>query len=253
MDLGIVYLSYGMPEMLDESLSAFLELKKEGKCKISAASILFPEYEGLIEDNVTHNILLSAHKDGKIDYLLQQNQLDPSDMSEAAIRTNLLRGLRDCEYILLVDGDEIYSKESVVNILEFARGRREIWYFDIAFRNYVFDKEHYLDTIYFKRLFYNFAAPNDYIEKFYWDCDVTWLSGRDSFKPRGRIPESVALVEHYSWLNSYGKAKVAYQHRHFGEDKCSFRWNEEKNTLELNEDFYLKYNQPIPLVHKKEQ
>lgn len=243
--LGIIYLSYGRPELEEKALGPFISLREKNICKIAAASSIFPEYLNLIEDKETYKRLKKLKDDNKIDYLYNNAIV----FSEASLRTVLLNQLLDCELIMLLDADELIDEESISKVIEFVNKFPDIYYFDMAFRNYVFDDKHYLDDIYFKRLFRNFK--DDPIKQVYWDCDFEWNSGKDKDKPRMKIPSHICRVEHLSWIGEQAKNKVKYQEKHFGANFCSYKWNEQENKLEFNEKFYEMTGQPIPRVYNK--
>lgn len=242
--LGIIYLSYGRPELDEKALEPFIQLREDGICKIAAASSIFPEYLDVIEDKETYKRLKKLKEDNKIDYLYNNSII----YSETSLRTVLLKQLGDCEYILLVDADEIFDVSQIKAALEFSDRFPDIYYFDLAFRQYFRDEQHHIGIEYFKRLFRN--NSNDSITQFYFDCDAEFTSGKDQIKARGKIPQGVLTVEHYTWVNSVAKNKIIYQTKRWGQDLCSFKWNEQLNQVELNENHYIKYNKPLPQIYK---
>ena len=56
------------------------------------------------------------------------------------------------------------------------------------------------------------------------------------------MPRTIAHVKHYSWCGDkdFLKNKVKYQNLRYN-GICSYKWNDQTNSLELNEDFYSKY------------
>jgi len=132
--------------------------------------------------------------------------------------------------------------------------------FKLSLRNFVFDKDHYLEEPFCPpRIFktkISIPELEDFIslENFYWDNDIYYSYNNQAIKYSDieeltTIPEEVACIRHYTWLNdAIGKRKVAYQHKHFGH--CGYKWNEEKKSLEFDEEFHQKHNIPIPTVKK---
>jgi hypothetical protein len=51
-----------------------------------------------------------------------------------------------------------------------------------------------------------------------------------------------------SWLNSNSKQKIAYQTKRWGDFGCSYKWNEEGNCLQFNEEYFKKTGQPLPII-----
>ena len=51
-----------------------------------------------------------------------------------------------------------------------------------------------------------------------------------------------------TWLHNNSKDKYFYHMKHFGE--CSYLWNEEKQEVEINYDYYRKYNKNVPIIYE---
>ena len=92
------------------------------------------------------------------------------------------------------------------------------------------------------------------LEGFYWDNDISYscfgnLVRYNDIEQLTIIPEEVALISHFTWLNDkIGKRKVEYKHRHFGH--CGYKWDKESNTIKFDEEFHKIHNIPIPKVKK---
>lgn len=151
-----------------------------------------------------------------------------------------------CDYILMLDlSDEYYDYDQICRSIEFMEKFPDIYYFDVAFRNFIFDKSHYLDTIYFKRFFR--SPKNDPITGMRFDCDYTYASGSDEQKPKMRIPSNILLVNHFSWMSDErGRKKVLYQTKRWGSKLCSYKW---EDSLKLNDEYYEFTGKTKPRIH----
>lgn len=94
------------------------------------------------------------------------------------------------------------------------------------------------------------------MHSFYYENDVYYLDENNNkidYKQLSHlsIPKTIAHVDHYSWCGdkTYLQNKLKYQnHRYKG--ICSYIWNNEKDCLDFNEDFYKMINQPTPQIYK---
>ena len=248
MKYGIVYCGYNTEEYVVDSISPFLEREN---FVVSAVSVPFAEYEDVddLEDSTT-DILRELVEQRKLRYLIDK----PRFVQEHVARNHALLKLSkyNVDYIWLVDSDEFYTADQIAKICEYVEGRDES-FFKIPLRNFIFDERHCLEEPFCPPRIFKTRARGLPLYGFYWDNDIAYydpLSGGVSFEEMGAIktiPTDVALIDHYSWLNNkIGERKVAYQLKHFGH--CSYRWNEEKECLEFDKEFYKKNDMTIPIV-----
>ena len=63
------------------------------------------------------------------------------------------------------------------------------------------------------------------------------------------------IIKHLTWTDpKVCKAKIAYQNLRWSPPKgfgCSFKWNDEKNCLEFNEEYYKLTGQRKPTVYEE--
>jgi len=250
---GIIYCAYNTEEYVLDSIEPFLN---QGNHVISAVSVPFAEYKDIddFHDNTTH-LLEDLLTHGRLQYLVTA----PKFVPEATARNYALEHLKkhNVDYIWIVDSDEFYTENDIGEIEDYIENSDKNL-FKLSLRNFVFDKDHYLEEPFCPpRIFKTkIAIPEleDFIslENFYWDNDIYYSYNNQAIKYSDieeltTIPEEVACIRHYTWLNdAIGKRKVAYQHKHFGH--CGYKWNEEKKSLEFDEEFHQKHNIPIPTV-----
>lgn len=235
MKIGILLTAYNFSDMIDSCLRSWVDLKNELDLEICAVSLPFEEYKGKnIDEDNTAQILT-------VDYKIK-TITEPRFIDEASARSLAFDKLKEkCDYVWLLDADEIYYKEDIIKIVNFIKSNPEIYYFHINFKNYVFDGDCWIDGFCPPRIF-----KTKYAKGFYWDNDMTYdINGQDiSYKQMSRvtIPKSIAHIKHLTWINSErSKNKIKYQEEHFKSGLgCSYKWNDQKDCLEFNEEYYKK-------------
>lgn len=239
MKLGIVFCAYNEKEYVLESVNAFIEAKKRHNIVIADVSIPFKEYNkteySILEDG-TVKIIIDLANQGLIDKVF----IEPKFILESEVRNLALEYLKEqkCDYIFIVDADELYSQEDIDKIVNFIKFNNLIDCFKINFKNYIFDGNEWIDGFCPFRIFRTLASGG--IKEFYWDNDVIFHSGKKHEELSTIIiPKNISHIKHMTWVNNKGKRKVEYQMKHFG--LCSYKWNEKKQTLEFNEEYYNKY------------
>jgi hypothetical protein len=249
MKFGIIFCAYNEKKYVRQSLDAFIEAQKRHNIFITVSSIPFAEYR---------NTSFKDSEDGTVDIIQQyQDQgliniayFEPKFIYEFQARNLCLGHLLalDCDYVWIVDADELYSQKEIDNLISFVEFNNFIDYFKINFKNYVFDEKNWINETYLPRIFKTNTAGG--LHSFYHDNDLKYNDGR-IYKQLSelKVPNSVAFIKHMSWTNDKGKRKVQYQIEHFGH--CSYKWNEEKQTLEFNEQYYHNINESIPLVNRE--
>ena len=245
---GIIYCGYNTEDYVLKSIEPFLNRKNY---IVSAVSVPFKEYKGIdqFHDHTT-DLLRELVEQKKLKHLVDS----PQYITEAEARNFSLFYLKkyDLDYIWLVDSDEFYTDEDINNIEKYVESSNKNL-FKISLKNHVFDLKHYLEEPFQPSRIFKTNIDNQYfLEAFYWDNDICYghegkLMRYDNIEELEIIPEDVAYIPHYTWLNDrIGKRKVEYQHRHFGH--CGYKWNHEHHHLEFDEEFHKKNNIPLPKV-----
>ncbi len=247
---GIIYCGFNTEDYILRSIEPFLSRENYF---VSAVSVPFKEYKDIdeLEDNST-NILRDLVIQGRLKSLVDK----PKYILESEARNLALEKLKkhDLDYIWLVDSDEFYTEKDIQKIEDYVESSDKNL-FKISFKNHVFDIDHYLEEPFCPpRIFKTRINDMLDLEGFYWDNDISYscfgnLVRYNDIEQLTIIPEEVALISHFTWLNDkIGKRKVEYQHRHFGH--CGYKWNKESNTIEFDEEFHKIHNIPIPKVKK---
>lgn len=219
---------------------------------ISVVSAQFKEYSDLNYPNDNEKTLkLLKQSKNKIKYLY--HPIEPK--TEAEARNLALEPLLEekCDYIWLWDSDEKYSDKEINNILKHIEENKDITWFSINFKNYVFTDRTWVEGFCPPRIFKNstFNGMTYNLSEFYFDNDVNYFFAanaeqKKSYKEFSHqvIPRAKAFVKHLSWSDpEISKKKCDYQKKHFN-GVCSYRWNKELDRLEFNPEYYK--NQPYP-------
>lgn len=254
MKIGVLYTAYNCLETLEDSLRPWVLARAGGVVDdilIAAVSVPFKEYKDIqVTVDATTNVLRQYRMDDRIDYLHSYG----TQCNEAEARNFPLDFLlsQKVDYVLLVDGDEVFTLKNIKAILEWVHSDPFTAWHSLSYKNFIFDKNHYLEAPFTPPRVFKTNVNDLRIHSFFWDNDIIYTSKDKiytSYKslPSGNIPPHVAHIDHYTWLNNEKtRAKVAYQVKHFGH--CSYRWNEEKNTLEIDPSFYSSRGLPTPKI-----
>lgn len=245
---GIIYCGYNTEDYVLRSIEPFLNTNN---CIVSAVSVPFKEYKGIdsFHDKTT-DLLRDLVSQKKLKHLVDA----PQYITEAEARNFALFYLKkyDVDYIWLVDSDEFYSEEDIKNIQNYIEASNKNL-FKISLKNHVFDLDHYIEEPFCPpRIFKRQIEGGFKLSTFYWDNDICYghegkLLRYDDIEELEVIPQEVAHIPHYTWLNDrIGKRKVEYQYRHFGH--CGYKWNNDKHCLEFDQEFHQEHNLEIPRV-----
>lgn len=288
--IGIIFCAYGNPDYVQPCLDPWIKLKEKYNISIAAVHGQFKEYhDNGIEDKdyETQLKLKDLEWNKNIDCLYLQNDYNvfwPDHLNqtkyetESEIRNKGLKYLLEekCDIIWLLDLDEFYTEEQIENIIKYinspflseTEGGFYAWY-SINFKNYILDGKQWIDNFCPPRIFRTKISKGSKnqlnLSNFIWDNDLEYTvlnlendwplkNGCNrlniSYKELAskKIPKNIVQIKHLTWLHSNGKNKVLYQLKHFGH--CSYKWNEEKNELEIDLDFYRKNGLDLPIIYK---
>lgn len=249
MKIGVLFCGYNSEDYVEDSLGAWVD---RDDCVISAVSVPFLEYKNQepFEDETT-NILRKYQNEDKIQFLVDFPKfIKEHEARDQALNYLLLDGV---DIVWLVDADEIYKTEEIDAIIKYVKENPACWY-SLSLRNFVFDKNTYLKEPFCPPRIFQTTWNNLSDIKFYWDNDICYHDFMQEqpeisyeFLEKKDVPKEVAWIDHYSWLSDEtSKRKVKYQMDHFGH--CGYKWNEQTDLLEFNDEFYEKNDLTKPEV-----
>lgn len=257
MKLGIVYCSYGVDDLLNQSLNPWVKAKSRHDISIAAVSTQFKEYAemGSFADIITRPILIGSLEEGHINYLY--TGYGENLEQEHIVRDHALQYLlsANCNYILLVDGDEIYTDKEIDDLIAYIKRNPLIPWFRIEFKNLTFSESTYTTGFRPPRVFK--VNVGEYkLNRFVFDNDISYLSVVEKKEITQEqfasitVPVKICNPIHYSWIsNQRSKQKIEYQRKHFKDSLCSFIWNDEKDCLEFNEEYFISRGISRPSLH----
>jgi len=251
MKIGILCNFYGFPFYLDNVLKDWLDFKNE--FIFAACSCKFDQYLNvnyLKEDKET-SVKLTTQYINLFEYVYKDNTSNDSIVRNKPLEYLLSKGV---DYIWLLDGDEFYSKNEIINIVEYVKSEPFISWFKINFKNYFNDEQHWVDGFCPPRIF-KVNTKNLKLDSFYFENDLYYADESKNLTDYKNlsyleIPKNKAHIKHYSWCGSkdFLKNKIKYQNLRYN-GICSYEWDESNDCLKLNEDFYKKYNISKPLIY----
>jgi hypothetical protein len=252
MRYGILCNFYGFPQYLDKVLSSWVNLDKN--FIFAAACCKFDQYIDInyeLQDTETVKKLKTKYKN-KFSYIY-----DESISNDSIVRNYPLKYLlnHEVDYIWLLDGDEFYTKEQIIKIINFIERETFVPYFKINFKNFFNDENHWVDGFCPPRIFKT-KFNNLKLNSFYYENDVYYTdenNNKINYKQLSylSIPKALAHIDHYSWCGDkiYLQNKIKYQNCRY-KGICSYKWNNEKNSLDFNEEYYKMINEAVPQVYK---
>lgn len=253
MKIGVLITAYNCDDYIKNVLEPWLELREELNLILVANSGMFSDYIkfGFKEKNEkTLKILM----DSKLDFLVTTNGRNLLDEdSSRNVCLDYLKKL-NCDLLWTVDGDEIYSKTQIRDIVQHIKENSEPDVYLVQFKNYTLKYPYWVDGFFKETIYW----VNRYggINKFFFDNVVDYNDGTKITQTNNhyKIPKNISFIEHYSWLSSdtRSKEKVVYQNsRFFGNEneRCAFTYNK-NNELEFNKQFWKSRNLQIPILHE---
>jgi hypothetical protein len=255
MKIGIIFTAYNCDGYIERVLSPWVELRDELNLVLTANSGMFSDYVklGFKEKN---DFTLKQLVKSKLDFLVTTSgkHLLDEDSSRSLCLDYLKK--QKCDLVWAVDGDEIYTKEDIRNVIDYIKANSEYDVYGIQFKNYtlkypLYTKGFYRQTIYW-------SDRQEGLSHFHFDVFMTFNNGKrlEDLDNVTIIPKEVAYIDHYSWLSNDSRSaeKVLYQNQRYtwtGPEgkRCSF--SVEDDELVFNKLFWEYRNVEIPILHEK--
>jgi hypothetical protein len=258
MRIGLLFTVYNCEKYLKEVLDAWFSAKDDLDIVIAANSGMFSDYHklGIPYRNKETLEILSEYE---IDFLIttKGNNLLGEDESRNLCLNYLKK--QQCDLIWVVDGDEKYTKEQILNIINCINNTPDYESYQVNFKNLTIQENLFLDYTH-TRIFR--TDRHNGIDSFYFDNQFVYNDGTLSESSKiFEIPKSVAHIVHYTWLSddSRTKDKILYQRlRYCGPDgqlpvehRCTYEWNDEKDKLQFSQEFHIGRGLEIPCLHEE--
>lgn len=253
MKIGIIFSLYGCENYQDRCLSPWIKLRKELNLVLTGCNGMYNDFLNYGFKDRSHKSLIKAiGKD--LDFLISTTGDHLWD--EQNSKNYLLSYLKDrnVDLIWIVDGDEFYTEEDIIEIINFINANPDPDAYAVQFRNYTIKIPYWTEGFYRETLYW--TNRNGGIFDFHFDVFVRYNNGKtiNETKNYVKIPKKISYIEHYSWLSDDPRIpeKVVYQNgRFFGNEgeRCSFVYDLKKG-LEFNKNFWDSRGLEIPILHE---
>jgi hypothetical protein len=258
MRIGVLLTVYNCENYIKECLDPWFEIRDQHEVIISANSGMFSDYYSL-EIPYRNKKTLDILSGYDIDFLVTtkgKNLLGEDESRNLCL--NFLNK-NDCDLVWVLDGDEAYTRDQILNILDYINEFPEFDWYSVNFKNLTVEENLFQDYTH-ERIIRSDRKGG--INSFYFDNQFTYNDGTHLDSAIGKeIPKRIAYVKHYCWLSDdlRTKDKIKYQRwRYCGPDgslpidlRCTYSWNEDKNCLEFSEEFHKGRGIDIPCLHEK--
>jgi len=257
MKIGISSIGYESKELLSKCFVPWNEIRQNKQiipeitdlkicfshgCFEETHALGFPMYstDGTIE--LAKNLKLN----GQIDELI----IYDTPQKENEMWTNNFLKLKesDIDLLIMVNVDEIWEIEEIKKLIKFVQDNTLVTYFKVNFKNYCIDYNTWVDDFIVPRVW--FVNKNNGLKRFYKEELVEYNNGqRDVNCSNLTVPNILVFPKHYSWVGTkeYLQRKLNFQALRFG--SCSYTWDEVNDKLQLNDDFYSKFNIKKPKLN----
>jgi hypothetical protein len=263
MTFGVIFVAYQAADLLPRSLPVWLSARRANlggnTFKIAAVCVPFVGFnhgESTTLDD-TLPMLRSHLAAGDIDHLVESAE----PLTEVEARGRALRWLMGSDggvdAIWQCDADEFLLKEDIQGAAAYVESQPYTDWFRVAYRNLVFTSDQYLAEPFTPPRIHR-ARIRGYRAHGFWADNNVLYGGtitrdlvQDLHFSSATIPEYICNPLHETWLsNLRSKQKIAYQTVARGWPSCSFRWDEETDTLRFNEAHFAALGQPLPEVKR---
>lgn len=253
MKIGIIFSLYGCEDYLDRCLSPWIKLRKELNLVLTGCNGMYNDFLNYGFKDRSHRSLIKAiGKD--LDFLVSTTGQHLWD--EQNSKNYLLNYLRDrkVDLVWIVDGDEFYTEDDIIKIIDFINKNPDPDAYVVNFKNYTIRIPYWIDGFHRETIYW--MNRNGGISDFHFDVFVRYNNGKTINETQDfiNIPKNVCHIEHYSWLSEDPRIpeKVIYQNGRFAGnegEKCSFVYNE-FSGLGFNEKFFASRGLEIPILHE---
>lgn len=257
MNIGITSIGYQCREHLDKVFAPWVKIK-QGALKdkidnlwIGTAHACFVEtfVAGYPKDSTDGTV--DAFNEYKNQGVIDQLTLFENPDYEFNVWNSNLPFLfgKNIDLLWMINLDEVWELEEISTLIDITKKHPQADYFKINFKNFVFNYNTYVDDFVVPRVWR--TNRNGGIKGFHYDDEMTFNNGETDKKvPFLVIPKNVLFPKHYSWVGSkeYLQRKLRFQTEHYL--ISSYKWDDEKDCLAFNEEYYEKFNKEKPTLYK---
>jgi len=259
MKIGISSIGYESKELIEKCFNSWQIIKNNLSllpgitdlkicfghgCFEETAALGFPIYS----TDGTCELINQQFNDKVIDDLIMYD----TPQKEYEMWTNNFTTLRDkydIDLLIMVNVDEIWSVEEIQKLIQFVFNNDLVDFFKVNFKNYCIDYNTWVDDFIVPRAW--FTKKNGGIKRNYKDELLEYNNEKKDIECSSMtIPKHLIFPKHYSWVGSkeYLQRKLKFQALRY--KMCSYSWDHQNDKLQLNKEFYLKFNLKKPILNK---
>lgn len=251
MNIGIQILAYNCENTIDDVINPWLVLRGTHDVKVWVASGQFKIYKDLGYEDKNQKTLAKLNQkldSGEIDYLFipDKNNL----LSDHETRNQCVNYFveNDIDLMIQVDSDEFYTKEEVLNFMDFIEKNPKYTIYNTTFKNLIEDGTKYVEWTRFSagKIKRHGGIGHYYLDShwsFYGEdnperkmgvpqnVEYRWTEGID-------IPKDLVHPIHDTWstnrkgsFSSDLKGKIEYQKKYYKNNHCDWSWSDEHNKV----------------------
>jgi hypothetical protein len=258
MKIGVSCIGYESKDLLEKCLSPWNQVKTDKSLIPEIESLKICFSHGCFEE--THQLGFPIYSTDKTHELSKEMQersiiddliIYDTPQKEYEMWTNNFTALKkhDIDLLIMVNVDEIWDINEIKNMIKYVKNNDLVYYFKVNFKNYCIDYSTWVDNFIVPRIWFTKKEPK--LKSFYKDDLVDFEDGsQDVNRSFLTIPKNLIFPKHYSWVGSedYLKRKLNFQSLRYG--TCSYSWDRTNNKLQLNDEFYNKFNMQKPSLNK---
>ena len=262
MKIGILLTAYNCDDYIEDCLYPWFEIKDKHDIVISVNSGMFSDYYTL-GIPYRNKVTLEKLTNYDIDFLIATN--GKNLLTEDESRNFSLEFLKkqNCDLIWIIDGDEVYTKQQILDIIDFIEKNPEPDVYDVYFKNLTIEKDLFMEYKHGRIVWANRFGGIAY---FYFDNRFVYMEPGAHVNIKSlTVPKNVAYIKHNSWLSddSRTKDKIIYQNYRYATYysngvnhlvpeglRCSYDWDIERDRLQFNKGYYNRQGVDVPCLHQ---
>jgi len=253
LKVGITFIGYECMELMPRALAPWINIRKNrGIDEIDSLTISLSH--GCFEETAKLGFPISS-TDLSDDWMSAQylnRQVDNAiiydkPMKEYDMWTGNYNSFKDSvDFMVMLNHDEIWTNEEIQSLFRYIAWNPFVDYYKINFKNYCINENTWVSDFIVPRMWW--TKNNGGLKRFYKDELVEYNNGKKDTECSFAIVPTI-FPKHLSWVGTreYLQRKLAFQSLRFG--SCSYAWDNERDCLKLNDDFYLKFRIPKPILN----
>jgi hypothetical protein len=254
LKVGITFIGYECMELMPRALKPWQDIRN-GCLKIDEIeSVTISLTHGCFEETAKLGFSIRS-KDGSAEWMAKE--ADDKRVDNAFVLAfpakeydmwtmNYDRFKEEIDFMVMLNHDEMWTPDEIRQLFKYIAFNPWVDYYKVNFKNYCINENTWVSDFIVPRMWW--TKKNSGLKRFYKDELVEYNNGKKDVECSFSVVPGIT-PKHLSWVGSkeYLKRKLNFQALRFG--SCSYAWDEEKDCLKLNDDFYAKFPVPRPVLH----